>query len=408
MVDTLTRYNPRVLDVSPYDPRKVEKELHRRHAEGRTHYTLSLEGLNGTDHGLLCKWASSAGGRLSGAANGGPCSALLSINGAALSRLPSSLRRTGGDLESILDAVGETISRYQKRSFYLTHNKGRLRLGQRTCVMGILNVTPDSFYDGGRHYKPEKALAHAFRMIEEGAGIIDIGGVSTRPGSQAVSQEEELRRVIPVIEELSRHTKVPISVDTYRAGVAEKALEAGAQIVNDVSGLGDKDMVRVVASSGAPIVIMHIKGKPHRMPKNPAYKNLLAEITLFLRRKVDEAVSAGVSESNIIIDPGIGFGKSPAQSLEVLHRLGELRSLGLPVMVGTSHKSFIKHALKPLDGSKTPDPTDVLYGTLATVALAIEKGAKIVRVHEVRESVQAAAVCDAVIRDKKWKDSSKT
>jgi dihydropteroate synthase len=274
-----------------------------------------------------------------------------------------------------------------------------LKLGQRTCVMGILNVTPDSFYDGGRYFETEKAVAHGLRLIEEGAGIIDVGGVSTRPGSQPVSREEELGRIIPVIKELAGHAKVPISVDTYRAGVAEKALEAGAQIVNDISGFIDKDMARVVASAGAAVVIMHIKGRPHRMPRNPAYKDLLAEIALFIRKKADEAVSAGVNEANIIIDPGIGFGKSPGQSLEVLRRLGELRSLGLPIMVGTSNKGFIKHILEPLRQNGTLDADSMTHATLATVALAIEKGAKVVRVHEVREAVQVAAVTDAIKRE---------
>lgn len=287
-----------------------------------------------------------------------------------------------------------------KRSFSLTHRKGTLRLGENTCVMGILNVTPDSFSDGGRYFEPKRALDHAFRMIEEGAGIIDVGGVSTGPDSRPVPPEEELRRIIPVIKELSRSTRVPVSVDTYRAGVAEEALEAGAQFVNDISGLGDKDMVKVVASSGAPVVIMHVKGRPHRMPKRPVYKDLLAEITIFLREKVDEAISAGVSESNIIIDPGIGFGKSPGQSLEVLRRLGKLRSLGLPVMVGTSRKSFIKHIMGGLlEGDETLGARDLLRGTLATVALAINSGAEIVRVHDVREAVRLAAVCDAVKRE---------
>lgn len=274
-----------------------------------------------------------------------------------------------------------------------------LKLGQRTCVMGIINVTPDSFYDGGRYFETEKAVAHGLRLIEEGAGIIDVGGVSTRPGSQPVSREEELGRIIPVIKELAGHAKVPISVDTYRAGVAEKALEAGAQIVNDISGFIDKDMVRVVASAGASVVIMHIKGRPHRMPRNPAYKDLLAEIALFIRKKADEAVSAGVNEANIIIDPGIGFGKSPGQSLEVLRRLGELRSLGLPIMVGTSNKGFIKHILEPLRQNGTLDAYSTTHATLVTVALAIEKGAKVVRVHEVREAVQVAAVTDAIKRE---------
>ncbi|MFQ5861983.1 MAG: dihydropteroate synthase [Candidatus Brocadiales bacterium] len=407
MVSILTRYNPRVLDVSPCDSWVVERELRRKDGGKSTHYTLSLEGLSGADRHLLSEWASRVGGRLSTAVNGGPRSALLSVNEEALGCLSPDLLKTGADLEGVLDAVGETISRYRRKSFCLPHSKGSLRLGRRTCVMGILNITPDSFYDGGRYYKPGKAVARAFQMIEEGAGIIDIGGVSTRPGSRAVSQEEELRRVIPVIKRLSSRTRVPISVDTYRARVAEKALESGAQIINDTSGLGDKDMAGVAASSGAQLIIMHLKGRPHRMPKNPAYKNLLAEITQFLRKKVDKAISAGVNESSIIIDPGIGFGKSPRQSLEVLHRLGELRSLGLPIMVGTSHKSFIKHILASLDGNKTLEVGDVLSGTLATVALAIEKGAKIVRVHEVREAVSVAAVCDAVIRDGKWKSSLK-
>ncbi|MFQ5957454.1 MAG: dihydropteroate synthase [Candidatus Brocadiales bacterium] len=408
MVDVITKYNPRVLDVSPYYLWAVERELHRKSARGGTHYTLSLEGLSKLDRRHLREWASRAGGRLSTAVNGGPCSALLSISEGALRRFTSNLHKPRVDLEGVLGAVEETISGYQRESFCLSHSKGSLRLGKKTCVMGILNVTPDSFYDGGRYCEPGNALARAHQMIEEGAGIIDIGGVSTRPGSLSVSQEEELRRIIPVIKELSSQTEVPISVDTYRAKVAEKALEAGAQIINDISGLSDKDMARVAASTGAPVVIMHLKGSPHRMPKNPTYKNLLAEITQFLRRKVCEAVSAGVNESSIIIDPGIGFGKSPRQSLEVLCRLGELRSLGLPVMVGTSHKSFTRDVLGPLDGNKTLEIGDVLSGTLATVALAIEKGAKIVRVHEVREAVRVAAVCDAVVRDRKWKGPSKT
>ncbi|MCP4365085.1 MAG: dihydropteroate synthase [Planctomycetes bacterium] len=399
MVSLLTRYNPRVLAVSHYAPYGAEKRLRRKDAGDGTLYTISLEDLSGRDRNLLSRWASSAGGRLHAEVNGRPGSTLLSVNEDAFRRTTSGSGNAGTGLEHVLGTLEDTIRRYRRNRFSLSHGGGMLKLGQRTCVMGILNVTPDSFYDGGRYFETEKAVAHGLRLIEEGAGIIDVGGVSTRPGSQPVSREEELGRIIPVIKELAGHTKVPISVDTYRAGVAEKALEAGAQIVNDISGFIDKDMARVVASTGAPVVIMHIKGRPHRMPRNPAYKDLLAEITLFIRKKADEAVSAGVNETNIIIDPGIGFGKSPGQSLEVLRRLGELRSLGLPIMVGTSNKGFIKHVQEPLRQNGTPDAGSITHATLATVALAIEKGAKVVRVHEVREAVQVAAVADAIKRE---------
>ncbi len=399
MVSLLTRYNPRVVAVSPYAPYGAEKRPRRKDAGDGTLYTISLDDLSGRDRNLLSRWASGAGGRLHAEVNGRPGSTLLSVNEDAFRRTASGSGNAGTGLEHVLGTLEDTIRRYRKNRFSLSHGGGMLKLGQRTCVMGILNVTPDSFYDGGRYFETEKAVAHGLRLIEEGAGIIDVGGVSTRPGSQPVSREEELGRIIPVIKELAGHAKVPISVDTYRAGVAEKALEAGAQIVNDISGFIDKDMARVVASAGAPVVIMHIKGRPHRMPRNPAYKDLLAEIALFIRKKADEAVSAGVNEANIIIDPGIGFGKSPGQSLEVLRRLGELRSLGLPIMVGTSNKGFIKHILEPLRKNGTLDADSMTHATLATVALAIEKGAKIVRVHEVREAVQVAAVTDAIKRE---------
>ncbi|MHC4197713.1 MAG: dihydropteroate synthase [Planctomycetota bacterium] len=399
MVSLLTRYNPRVIAVSPYAPYGAEKRLRRKDAGDGTLYTISLEDLSGRDRNLLSRWASGAGGRLHAEVNGRPGSTLLSVNEDAFRRTASGSGNAGTGLEHVLGTLEDTIRRYRRNRFSLSHGGGMLKLGQRTCVMGILNVTPDSFYDGGRYFETEKAVAHGLRLIEEGAGIIDVGGVSTRPGSQPVSREEELGRIIPVIKELAGHTKVPISVDTYRACVAEKALEAGAQIINDISGFIDKDMARVVASAGAPVVIMHIKGRPHRMPRNPAYKDLLAEITLFIRKKADEAVSAGVNEANIIIDPGIGFGKSPGQSLEVLRRLGELRSLGLPVMVGTSNKGFIKHILEPLRQNGTLDADSITHTTLTTVALAIEKGAKVVRVHEVRGAVQVATVADAIKRE---------
>ncbi len=275
-------------------------------------------------------------------------------------------------------------------TFIIKHNKGSLELCKVTRIMGILNVTPDSFSDGGLFYDLDKALAHAHKMIGEGADIIDVGGESTRPGSKPVSEDEELRRVIPVIQELSKETDKPISIDTYKSRVAEKAIEAGAQIINDISGLkADREMARVAAANRAPIIINHIKGQPHNMPENPVYENLIAEVMLGLRQSIDLAVKSGINEDAIIIDPGIGFGKTTQHNLEILNRLEEFKSLERPVMVGASRKSFIGHVLGlPLQ--------ERLIGTAATIAVAIIKGAKIVRVHDVKEAVQVVLICDAI------------
>ncbi len=266
--------------------------------------------------------------------------------------------------------------------------------GKKTQVMGILNVTPDSFFDGGWYLKPKEAVKRGLKMIEEGADLLDLGGVSTRPGSKTIPVEEELKRVIPVVKELSQ-AKRSISIDTYRTEVAEKALEAGATMVNDISGLSDKDMASLVAHHGAELVIMHIKGKPHLYPQKPIYRNIVREVSSFLERRVERALKAGVKFENIIIDPGLGFGKTASQSLELLCRLEELRGLGLPIMVGASRKSFLGR----LTGA---DVKDRLPATLATQVLAIFKGASIVRVHDVKEAVQVATLCD-ILKGKRWK-----
>ena len=275
-------------------------------------------------------------------------------------------------------------------AFIIKHNKGSLELCKVTRIMGILNVTPDSFSDGGLFYDLDKALAHAHKMLREGVDIIDVGGESTRPGSKPVSEDEELRRVIPVIQELSKETDKPISIDTYKSRVAEKAIEAGAQIINDISGLkADREMARVAAANRAPIIINHIKGQPHNMPENPIYENLISEVMHGLRQSIDLAVKSGINEDAIIIDPGIGFGKTTQHNLEILNRLEEFKSLERPIMVGTSRKSFIGHVLGlPLQ--------ERLIGTAATIAVAIIKGAKIVRVHDVKEAVQVVLICDAI------------
>ncbi|MGB9662194.1 MAG: dihydropteroate synthase [Moorellaceae bacterium] len=264
--------------------------------------------------------------------------------------------------------------------------------GQRTYIMGILNVTPDSFSDGGLYFEVERAVRRAREMVAAGADIIDIGGESTRPGADPLPLEEELRRVIPVVDRLVREVRVPLSVDTYKAEVARQALEHGATMINDISGLrADPEMVRVVARFGCPVVVMHIKGTPKNMQDNPTYEDVIAEVKEYLRQGVDLAAAAGLEREKVIVDPGIGFGKTLEHNLKILQCLDEFKTLGQPLLVGTSRKSFIGKLLGlPVN--------ERLWGTAATVALSIVKGADIVRVHDVREMKQVAEVTDAVVR----------
>lgn len=259
--------------------------------------------------------------------------------------------------------------------------------------MGILNVTPDSFSDGGRYLDLDAAVERALEMVAEGADIIDIGGESTRPGAEPVPTEEELRRVIPVIERLVDVVDVPISVDTTKSEVAQEALAAGAHIINDISGLQfDANMAKVVADFGAAVVIMHIKGTPRNMQDNPVYNDVVDEILSFLRRQVDTALAAGIPRDRIIIDPGIGFGKTTGHNLEILRRLRQFKELDLPVLVGTSRKSLIGNVLKlPVE--------DRLEGTAATIAVSIMNGADIIRVHDVKAMKRVAVMTDAIVRD---------
>jgi dihydropteroate synthase len=256
---------------------------------------------------------------------------------------------------------------------------------RRTLVMGILNVTPDSFSDGGQHAGVEAALAHARRLLD------DVGGESTRPGADAVSAEEELRRVVPVIEGIRGFSQVPLSVDTTKAVVARAAVQAGAQMINDVSGLtADPEMAAVAALTGAYVVIMHTLGTPKTMQQQICYTDVVDDIIAFLRRQLQVAVAAGVPRERIIVDPGIGFGKTVGHNLEILRRLREFLVLERPILMGTSRKSFIGRVLDlPVDQR--------LEGTAATVALSIANGAAIVRVHDVLPMVRVARMTDAVL-----------
>lgn len=260
--------------------------------------------------------------------------------------------------------------------------------------MGILNVTPDSFSDGGDFIDPDEATAHAITMLDEGARIIDIGGESTRPSSDPVAPEEEKRRVVPVIEALlAIHPNAVISIDTYRATTAEAALEAGARIVNDVTALrGDPRMASVVAEAGCPIVLMHMLGEPKTMQKDPHYDDVVREVRDFLAERAEHAVAAGVDPSNIILDPGIGFGKTLDHNLKLLKHLDAIVDLGFPVLVGASRKNF----LGKLTGAATA--SDRAAATVATSVMAYERGTRFFRAHDVRTNVDALAVAEAICR----------
>ncbi|MEG3959585.1 dihydropteroate synthase [Microcoleus sp. herbarium2] len=270
--------------------------------------------------------------------------------------------------------------------------------GKRTYLMGVLNVTPDSFSDGGDFYTIESALAQAENMVKSGVDIIDIGGQSTRPGAPEISSSEEIDRVIPVVQILRQKAEifgsVPISVDTTRAQVAKAAVEAGADIINDISGATfDSEMLSTVAHLKVPIILMHIRGTPQTMQKLTDYRDLIGEIREFLESRIAEAVAAGIDKSDIILDPGIGFAKNYSQNLEILQQLAKFRGLGCPILVGVSRKSFIGHILnQPLAKQR-------VWGTAAACTGAIANSADILRVHDVREMYDVCLVADAIFRN---------
>ena len=295
-------------------------------------------------------------------------------------------------LQGIAVRVRECLKNLESPPHTIRCKKKVLHLDERTHLMGILNVTPDSFSDGGLYMDPDKAISHGIELASQGADIIDIGGESTRPGAKPLPPDEELRRVIPVIEGLLAKVEVPISIDTYKSFIAEKAIEAGAQMINDISGLHfDPKMADVAAKYDVPIVLMHTKGTPEVMQLDPHYDCLLTEIMEYLEESIEVAEGAGVDARQIIIDPGIGFGKSAEDNLRIIYHLAELKSLGKPIMLGVSRKSFIGKILDAEVGQR-------IEGTLASISAAIMNGADILRVHEVGPARKAAQIMDAILR----------
>jgi dihydropteroate synthase len=258
--------------------------------------------------------------------------------------------------------------------------------------MGVLNATPDSFSDGGRYYKPNLAVKHINYMLENGADIIDIGGESTRPGSDPVSIEEELKRIIPIIDEIKKFdNNVLISVDTYKSAVAYRAIDAGADIINDISGLAyDEDMAPVLAKNDTPVVIMHIKGRPKTMQKNISYNSLIDDIKKYFIIRCDYAIRSGIKKNSIILDPGIGFGKTFNHNFKILKNLKKFKDMGLPILIGPSRKAFIGDLLDL-------PPNERLEGTIATVVAGILNGANMVRVHDVKEIKRAALITEKIL-----------
>ena len=273
---------------------------------------------------------------------------------------------------------------------YVSTRHGKLDCARRTVIMGILNVTPDSFYDGGRRSEPARAIADGVEMVQSGAEVLDVGGESTRPGARPVDEAEELDRVLPVIRGLRREVTVPISIDTYKAGVARAALDAGADIVNDISALRfDPALVSLVAAEEVPVILMHMQGKPQTMQSEPRYNDVVREVRDFLAAQLYEAMDAGIAAERIILDPGIGFGKTLEHNLQLLRGLPTLAALGQPLLVGASRKAFIGKILDL-------DPEHRLEGSLAAAVAAVLGGANLLRVHDVAETCRAARMADAI------------
>jgi dihydropteroate synthase len=332
-------------------------------------------------------------GALTGKAKKTDC--LLMGNLSQLIRLKYKLNKQPFGLAKIADDLSGTLKNFKRDKFTLSLGKYKLNLGSRAHVMGIVNLTPDSFSGDGLidnsklKTKNSKILDFVERIVQDGADIIDLGGESSRPGAKPVSAKEELNRIMPAIKTIRKKFNIPVSVDTYKLQVAKQALDNGANLINDISGLRDKRMIGLIAKYKAGVVIMHMKGTPSVMQKNIKYDSLIDEITQYLGAAINRAEEAGIDKEKIIIDPGIGFAKTVAHNLEILNRLQEFKALGKPILVGPSRKSFIGKILNTGPGER-------ISGTVSACVLAVKNGAKLVRVHDVKEVKQALKVFDAI------------
>ena len=300
---------------------------------------------------------------------------------------PFGLKRLAEDISEYMSLISKSRS---KKIINISGKAFNLK-DEGVLIMGILNITPDSFHDGGKYFSEKEAIKHTATMVEEGAHIIDVGGMSTRPGSKPVTAAEEIKRITPVVKNIAKNHDVLISVDTYRSEVARKALESGADIINDVSGMTfDDGMIKLVERSGSSVVIMHMQGTPEKMQDNPKYNDVVDEIYSFLYERAAKSIEAGISPEKIIIDPGIGFGKKLQHNLEILARLADFTNMGFPVLVGTSRKSFIGSLLGDI-------PTgERLEGSLASAVHAYLNGAGILRVHDVKQTVKAIKIAKSI------------
>jgi dihydropteroate synthase len=411
----MRRFNARILEYSDAEELKKELEKVKVDWEGLQvmlpkgfFRAVKLEGVNYEAAHILKQEMLRLGGEgaISAAVYFGaasPTDVILMGTLAQLEALINSLRQFPDDtLKAVAQEVEEALKNYQRENLKpMQIGKKTFVWGERTYIMGIINVTPDSFSGDGLAGNVEEAVAQAIRFVEEGADILDIGGESTRPGSQPISEEEELSRVMPVLRRLVKEVDVPISIDTYKARVAREAIEAGASMVNDVWGLRmDPDMAKVVAEYNVPVVVMHNRSHPKNAVQEARlggryvgveYQDLMADIVRELEYSIGLALDAGVDFEKIIVDPGIGFGKTVEQNLEILRRLGELKVLGRPILLGTSRKSVIGYVLNL-------PPNERVEGTAATVALGIAAGADIVRVHDVKAMARVAKMADAIVR----------
>ena len=286
----------------------------------------------------------------------------------------------------------------EMKAYRISWGPNVLELGKKTRIMGIVNVTPDSFSDGGDFYHSNHAVKQGLKLYEAGADILDIGGESTRPFSNGVTIDEELRRVIPVIETLAKKVPIPISIDTTKAAVAETAISAGASIINDISAFKfDPQMVKVAAALKVPVILMHMKGTPRNMQKDPVYENVVNEVIRFLENAIDDACNNGVARANIIVDPGIGFGKTFEHNLILFKNLSQFHALNVPIIIGASRKAFIRHLVKNNKGKEVdPKGSFVEMGSQAAVCAAALMGVHIVRVHNVENTLAALSIIDAI------------